>query len=141
MRAEHLKRWLATAQKAKKDKETAGKEEAATTTERARTGISEAQKEAESDNWARVVDLFQSAFREGKLEDEAMWQAVVLITKGKKDYRGIDLVEVMWKVVAEILNLRITASITFHNFLHGLGQVAGQVPPPSSPICFSSSRP
>ena len=27
--------------------------------------------------------------------------------------------EVMWKVVAEILNRRITASITFHNFLHG----------------------
>ena len=27
--------------------------------------------------------------------------------------------EVMWKVVAEILNLRLTASITFHDFLHG----------------------
>ena len=27
--------------------------------------------------------------------------------------------EVMWKVVAEILNRRITASITFHDFLHG----------------------
>ena len=25
----------------------------------------------------------------------------------------------MWKVVAEILNCRLTASITFHNFLHG----------------------
>ena len=25
----------------------------------------------------------------------------------------------MWKVVAEILNFRLTASITFHNFLHG----------------------
>ena len=24
----------------------------------------------------------------------------------------------MWKVVADILNRRITASITFHNFLH-----------------------
>ena len=29
------------------------------------------------------------------------------------------LVEVMWKVVAAILNLRLTASITFHNLLHG----------------------
>ena len=25
----------------------------------------------------------------------------------------------MWKVVAAILNLRLTASINFHNFLHG----------------------
>ena len=27
--------------------------------------------------------------------------------------------EVMWKVVAAILNRRFTASITYHNFLHG----------------------
>ena len=27
--------------------------------------------------------------------------------------------EVMWKAVAEILNCRFTASITYHNFLHG----------------------
>ena len=26
--------------------------------------------------------------------------------------------EVMWKVVAAILNCRLTASITYHNFLH-----------------------
>ena len=38
---------------------------------------------------------------------------------GKKDYHGIGLVEVMWKVAAEILNRRLTASITFHDFLHG----------------------
>ena len=48
-----------------------------------------------------------------------MWQAVVLITKGKKDYRGFGLVEVMWKVVVEILNRRLTNSITYHDFLHG----------------------
>ena len=48
-----------------------------------------------------------------------MWQAVVLVTEGKKDYCGIGLVEVMWKVVAAFLNRRLTASIAFHNFLHG----------------------
>ena len=54
-----------------------------------------------------------------------MWQAVVLIPKGKKDYRGIGLVEVMWKVVAAILNRRITASIIFHEFLHGFWEGSG----------------
>ena len=44
---------------------------------------------------------------------------MVLIPKGKVGYRGIVLVEVMWKVVASILNLRLTASITYHEFLHG----------------------
>ena len=70
------------------------------------------------DNWTRFVDLVQTAFREGELAEEAKWQAVVLIPKGKKDYRGIVLVEVMWKVVAAILNRRFTASITYHDFLH-----------------------
>ena len=44
---------------------------------------------------------------------------MVLIPKGKWGYRFIGLVEMVWKVVAEILNLRIAAFITYHNFLHG----------------------
>ena len=44
---------------------------------------------------------------------------MVLIPKGKGDYRGIGLMEVMWKVVAVILNSRFTSSITFHEVLHG----------------------
>ena len=44
---------------------------------------------------------------------------VVLLPKCGKDYRGIFLVEVTWKAVAAILNFRLTASITFHEFLHG----------------------
>ena len=70
-----------------------------------------------------------------------MWQAVVLIPEGKKDYRGIGLVELMWKVVAAILNRRFTASITYHDFLHGFGQVVVQAPPPSRPIYYNSLRP
>ena len=69
-------------------------------------------------NWEMLVDLVQTAFREGILAEEAMWKAVVLIPKGGKDCRGIGLVQVMWKVVAAILNCRLTASITYHNFLN-----------------------
>ena len=52
------------------------------------------------------MELIQTAFWEGELAKEAMWQAVVLIPKGKMDYRGIGIVEVLWKVVAAILNCR-----------------------------------
>ena len=94
MRVEHLKRWLATALKAQKENEKAQKE-AATTTERSgmieNGETSEAQTETETDNWTRVLDLVQSSLWEGKLAEVAMWQTVVLITKGKKDYRGIGL--------------------------------------------------
>ena len=67
----------------------------------------------EAVNWEMVVDLIQTAFQEGELAEEAICQAVVLIPKGKKDYWGIGLVEVMWKVVAAIFNHWLTASITF----------------------------
>ena len=42
-----------------------------------------------------------------------------MLSKGRKEYRGIGLVEVMWKVVAEILHRRLKTSITYHDFLHG----------------------
>ena len=53
MRAEHLNMWLATTRKAKKDKETAEKEEATTTERKGGTengNISEVQEETEMDN-------------------------------------------------------------------------------------------
>ena len=39
----------------------------------------------EAAKWAMVVELVHTEFREGKLAEEAMWQVVVLILKGKKD--------------------------------------------------------
>ena len=66
-----------------------------------------------------VVDLIHKVFQDGRLAEEAMRQEVVLIPKGKKGYQDIGLVEVMWKVVGAILSFRLTASITFHEFLHG----------------------
>ena len=45
---------------------------------------------------------------------------MVLIPKVRVEYRGICLLKVVCKVVAVILNRQLTASITYHNFLHGL---------------------
>ena len=39
--------------------------------------------------------------------------------QGEEGLPGIGFVEVLWKVVAEILNRQLTASTTFHDFLHG----------------------
>ena len=116
MRAEHLKRWLAATRNAAKDKTTAGEE---TTEGKESTESAESTESMEAANWERVVDLVQTAFREGRLVEGVTWQAVVLIPKGEKEYGGIGLVEVVWKVVAAVLNFRLTASITFHDFLHG----------------------
>ena len=70
-------------------------------------------------DWEKVVALVSAAFGGGRLAEESMWQAVVLIPKGGGDYRGIGLMEVVWEVVAEIINRQTTASITYHNIFHG----------------------
>ena len=102
MRADDLKGWLTAARKEEKEREAETKDR-----EEIRKNDS-----AGAENWAQVVELVQTAFWEGELAEESTWQAVVLIPKGKRDYRGIGLVEVMWKVVAVILNRRFTSSIT-----------------------------
>ena len=101
MREEDLKVWLAAARRREKKRET---------TEKKGEGREDTRGGAE--NWVRVVELVQTAFRDGDLAEEATWQAIVLIPKGKKDYRGIALVELMWKVVAVILHCYFTSSVT-----------------------------
>ena len=113
MRAEYLKGWLAAARQGEKDRETATKDGGG------EKGEIQREDKSGAENWARVVDLVQTSFREGDLAEESTWQAVFLLPKGKGDYRGIGLVEVMWKVVAVVLNRRFTSSITFHDVLHG----------------------
>ena len=50
---------------------------------------------------------------------------MVLIPKGRKDYQYIGLMEVMWKVMAAILNFWLTASITFHDFFRSFWKGCG----------------
>ena len=105
MRADHLKGWLAASNRGK-------------LVEEKREEKTEVEEEGR-DLWEKMVELTQTGFREGEMAEEATWQTVVFITKEKKEYRGIGLVEVTWKVVAAILHRRLTTAITYHNALHG----------------------
>ena len=44
---------------------------------------------------------------------------MILITKGKGGYSGIELVEVLWKVCAVVVNCRLKRSVVLHNELDG----------------------
>ena len=47
-------------------------------------------------------------------------QTVVMITKGGGiNFRGIGLVDDLWKAISGIIHLRISSSIQFHYALHG----------------------
>ena len=64
------------------------------------------------------MTLVRAAFEEGRMAEEAMWQAGVLTPKGIMEYCGIGLSRLVWKVVVVILNLRLTSSITYHDLLY-----------------------
>ena len=95
IRAENIKGWLAAARRGGKATEKGEEKTAA---------------EAEGEEmWEKVVELTQTAFREGRLAEEATWQAMVMVPKGKGEFRGIGLVEVIWKLLSLILHRRLAA--------------------------------
>ena len=76
-------------------------------------------------NWLKVVSIVQAGFREGNLAKECTFQTVFLIPKRKVEFRGVGLVEVLWKEVASLLNLWLTVAITYPDVLHGFWAVWG----------------
>ena len=72
MRTKNLKGWLAASKR--ETREAAEKGEGKTDGEEGRPG---------EPHWENLVELIQTAFWEGDLVEEATWQAVVLIPKGK----------------------------------------------------------
>ena len=95
MRAKHLTGWLAEARK-----EETEAEEAKSAEEIIGLGGEDPEEKRETYTeemtyWEKVVALAREDFGEGQMEEESMWQVLVLIPKGKGDYRGLGLVEVV----------------------------------------------
>ena len=49
---------------------------------------------------------------------------MVLIPKGVGEYRSMSLMRVVWKVVTDIINLRLRTVISFDDILHRFSVVA-----------------
>ena len=67
-------------------------------------------------NWLKVVATMQAALHD--LVKECTCQTVSIIPKVRGDFQGVGLIEVLWKLVASLLNCRLTAAISFHDTLH-----------------------
>ena len=84
--------------------------------------LREATREKDPDTrwWEKLVSVTKLAFREGRIPAELTWKMIVLIPKGGGYFRGIGLVEVIWKVCTSITNNSLQATINLHGALHGL---------------------
>ena len=72
----------------------------------------------DGDNWRLFAHLVQATWTYGIVICQLLWIIVVLIPKGGGDYRGIGLLEPIWKVIERIIDRRLV-SIQLHNSLHG----------------------
>ena len=79
MRAEHVKVWLRVVLE-EEDPESQGIEE-------------------KGENWRLFIELVQAVWIHGIIPRQLLWSIVVLIPKGGEDYRGIGLLEPIWKVL------------------------------------------
>ena len=69
--------------------------------------------------------LVQVMFRYGTVQEEIEWAKMVIIPKGKGEYRGIGLVEMMWKVCSVVVTCRLKRSVMLHNQPHRLREGRG----------------
>ena len=82
--------------------------------------------EPDDTHWRKEVELVQAKYRNVNLAKEGMWNTVVLILKGGGRYfRGIGLVEILWKTATVIINWRFASAIGYHNTLHGFREGRG----------------
>jgi hypothetical protein len=98
MRAEHLNEWLKGA-KLEEDPENG-------------TNNVGAGKE-----WEALLQLVQAVWEEGRIPTQLGWVVTVLIPKGGGGYRGISLLEPIWKVIKRVIDKWLEA-IALHNSLH-----------------------
>jgi hypothetical protein len=98
MRAEHVKEWLQGVRR-EEDPEQNGYKGA-------------------GDPWRLLMKLVTKVWETGTIPQQLGWIIVVLIPKGGGDYRGIGLLEPIWKIIERVMDRRLNA-IPIHESLHG----------------------
>jgi hypothetical protein len=95
IRVEHLREWMSGATKIKEPKFVG--------------------------EWAMVIKLIEMAFTGEDIPSTFFVGILVLLPKGDGDYRGIALLEIIYKLISSIVNRRLAKSLTakLHDGIHG----------------------
>ena len=89
MKAEHLKEWLADVKREEQE---------------------EGGVDGLGDRWRSFVALLQAVWTTGTVPTQMTWMIIVLLPKGGGDYRGIGLLDPIWKVAEKVMVARCQSS-------------------------------
>jgi uncharacterized protein (DUF433 family) len=82
--------------------------------------ISEDRTEEDIIIWEKVVEIIMLAFTTGNIPSSFYNTILVRVPKpGNKGYRGIALLETIYKVMSMIIHRRLTSTINLHESIHG----------------------
>ncbi len=96
MKAEHIKEWLGDMRRKELE-----------------DGV-----EGIGDRWRSFVALLQGVWEHGSISTQMTWMIIILLPKGGGDYRGIGILDPIWKVVEKVMVARLSV-IELHDCLHG----------------------
>ena len=65
------------------------------------------KREPARTQWELLARVVHMTFGDGNPPADLAWATMVLILKGKGEYRGIGLVEVAWKVYTVVVNCQL----------------------------------
>ena len=66
-----------------------------------------------------MLNLIGDIFETGKIPQQMTWETMVIIPKGNKKFRGIGILDTVWKLCSNIINRRRIEEIKYHDSLHG----------------------
>jgi len=70
--------------------------------------------------WAKVLEIVRLAFEDGEIPRAFSEGIFVLIPKADAgEYRGIALLEIIYKLISSIINIRLIKTVKFDDAMHG----------------------
>ena len=86
----------------------------------------EEERTPRRDRWEKLMRIVELAFQDAEIPDAFMNAVLVLIPKHKPgEYRGIALLEVLYKLCTTIITRRLQDSVQFHDCIHGFRRKRG----------------
>jgi Reverse transcriptase (RNA-dependent DNA polymerase) len=82
-------------------------------------------REEDGEEWKMVTEIVEWSIEEGTFPAAFGNGTLVLLPKGDGSFRGIALLEIIYKLVSSIIAQRLTKGIDFHDSLHGFRQGRG----------------